>query len=551
MQFSAFGFMHADYTISFPSEILRPIGLGRRKMIHCMYYPERYSSITNSNGFNSFGFMMTPLPYADWPRTARFTIKLRDVVGAAHAVCKIINDECGTLGLVGGGATGYTYSTLNLSVTFNDLKLTVNSPYSKKNGYYIETYERASKLAERIKGECDDLLYSGEESIDLHTGKKLSKSNYQHRNSVVNTICTSLTYFWRLVELEDLDELKPFELKLGTNNRVIDDKRYIKSILSKKLEGSSEPHKIIGSRPIYASLDTKDQTIRFRIMPKDSESSIVGIRIYWETIAGKNSRGLLESITKYFLDKNWNMRQTFSKESSEGKQTYGLLNIVVEMQTIFEAEQFLDTKPEFIRKDLQRTLSKDHEIRQVRITQLTNMLASAWRRSDVGENKYRVNILISAPNKNYDEAKKLTKELNEMGYLAEFIHDLLEKGGPGKNTILSMADIIRKGSALLVIADENYGEYILQTLESGKVKVEKEGLYSEFEIAMALGAGIDVYPVAYERGEKVPNLPSESLLSPTSMFMRLDFKNDRENSILQIEDRYLELAGKINTFNDD
>ena len=543
MQFSSLGFMYSDNTLAFPSEIIRPIGIGKDKMVYCMYYPVKYSIANDSPGSNRSGFMMTPIAHVDWLRTARFTIKIKDIPGAANAVCDAIQSKVGSIGFIRGGLTGYSYFTLNITVSFEDLDLSLESEFDEDNGYYYKTNSKTKELTDYIMESCREFLYYADEEIVLNDGTKISKRNCQHNVPIVTNVCTSLTYFWRLSKITKDADIDHFKLKFGTNNRLVDDDHHIRARVVRDLKDNTVS---IGSRPIYASVDTKDQIVRFQVLSGDSQSSIVIIHIDWETVDSNSSRGFLEKITAFCAKNKWNIIQVHSKESKLTKYAYGRLNLLVDMGSKSTADRYLDARHENNIDEFQNKLSARFRVVRVRVLPLTKSLAADWKKPGVEMERNRVRFLVSASKNQYENARKLCRELNGFGYVAQFIHDELESQTSGGDTpIKKMADIIRSGSVLLVIIDQNYGRFIKIETGSGS-EFHKEGLFSEYEVAMALGAGVDVIPVVYECGNDIPEIPAESLISKqTTMIKNLDFTNDKEKSLKQIEDVYLGYAGMI------
>lgn len=577
MQFSAFGYRHSDSTLSFPSEILRPIGIGKDKTAYCMYYPAEYSPLAadhdgdSDERFNEHGFMLTPVLVDDWPRSVRITITLQDRAGALNAITSIVKDQGGSIGFFRGGSGSSSCFVLNMTVSFPDVNIVYGDdkhcPYDSKKGFYVEVYKRAKKLAAKIRKDASDYLYLGEEAVELVDGSKLQKGNserYSKQKAVVMSMCTSLCYFWRLVQFEeDKDQRKlisPFQLSFGSNNRLKDHSDRIREIIASretfKLKSAGVSDRRIadyhiGGRPIYASVDTKDQTIRFRILNGDSNSSLFAIQVDWERAEPQTSndpsscKGVIHGFTEYFEKERMTIKQIHSKEFIKNNSIRGRFNAVINARSLLKAKRFIrDKSPTDLSGELNEYLLP-FRVRQerVRVMSLTQMQSAAWQKSDVGLGHNRMKFLISASaaNDGYVKARTFTKELNELGYTTEFIADHLHlpesnTKSSSMNTCLDrMRGIVTTASVLFVLVDDIYGKIIpkdgaqekeLKALEheelaylgaaqAANAKVSKSikvGFYSEMEAAMAFALGITVIPIAY-RQDRFPSYDTSCIFS--------------------------------------
>lgn len=560
MQLSSLGFMHPDYSMSIPSEILRPIGLGQGKAIYCMSYPKKYSQIAcdDLSNFNDNGFVLTGIPYEDWPLTARFTIKVLDKPGSVGVICKAVKDFGGAISFVRGGSTGYTYFTLNLTVKVNDVEIT-HCDFNEKCGYFNKVYSRFCDLERFITKECKHVLYEGKGFVKLDQERKFNKSNYQHHQSIVINVCTSLTLFWRIKEIYD-ESLEVFGLSLITNNKVqIEDlalKNLIQSGDKAKLDTSDFVH-----RALYLSVDTKDQTIRLRVLSNDNESTILGVRLDWEA---EDPNGIVNEITSFFETESYHIRHVHGKETKKTKSSFGRVNLLVDLIDSENSKKFKesygvlskDSKEKSdesiwstsfdrsrLRKEINDFIGKKSKgmqtILDVRLTSPSLIVQKAWKKSDLNNRNQSIRFLISSPSSRYNDAKKLSGELSSIGYEVSTIEEELESvtGVPFYN----MLEKIKKASVVLVLVDEDYGQVLFNNKDR---TFYKNGFYSEIEATMAASLGVKVIPITYnERSPDIGNFPQQSIFGKKKDgVVHLNFKKKKEKTKKILHDIYMEVS---------
>ena len=278
---------------------------------------------------------------------------------------------------------------------------------------------------------------------------------------------------------------------------------------------------------------------------------MLGLSLDWSTADETISRGFLSIFSSFCTKRGWNIKQIISRESERAPCSSGRTNAMIEFANMYTAKDWLERKEDRLLEEINSCISESgYYVYSARFRELGPIQAKAWLSSDVGSRLNSVTFSVSAPNHLYDEAEELVDNLNRYGYNSVFIHNELPKS-PNNNTniIYRMAEVIQQSSCLLVLVDKKYGEYQNQINDrsDGKDTIEtvKLGLYSEHEVAMAYGASKEVVPVVY-KDKKVPKLSTDSLISPRiSYFLKLDFENDLERSLHNLENLYLKHASQL------
>ena len=222
-------------------------------------------------------------------------------------------------------------------------------------------------------------------------------------------------------------------------------------------------------------------------------------------------------------------------DTGSAKEAWRYINLKERNDLREELNNYLSPSPFRVKKDRIRALS------------LTHLQAAAWHKSDVGMSQNRVKFVISASTANggYEKARELSERLTQLGYLNEFIPDVLMnpsyslKNGNSGSCIQVMKEVVISASLLLVVVGDDYGKIDRKktlTLTSNNVDEFDEaigeeqtaykndkfpqdqqdfykiGFYSELEVAMAMAAGIRCVPVAYGM-KHMPTWPGTCIFS--------------------------------------
>lgn len=351
--------------------------------------------------------------------------------------------------------------------------------------------------------------------------RRLRKDNYNHADSIVMTVCTSLTFFWRLHKFSKNSLVEIFSLKFENRNLVVDAEGGLQNSLHRLLKNPTMVQQI-GTRPVYASVDTKDQTIRLRILPKDAESTMLNFQFDWFSAKGQPALGVIKRFTDVCKLNNWNIRQLDSRESAVNHGVKGRTNLTVDLGILAIVDECVNHNKDWINEYFKSCNSDTFKINRHRITRLTHLQSLSLRRRHQGNSSHRVKFAISSPGELERDAKECEKKIKELGYYAEYIERQLKKADTKESNLHRMADVVRDADILIVLVDKHYGKI---KLNPSKKENPKRGFYSELEVAMAYGANLEVVFISFNQKRPI-QLPSEAIISVAETIEVVDTKTN-------------------------
>lgn len=294
------GFGYCDYegNLQFHRNVLEGIQIYNGSLLFGVYHPR--SKYDDQSDRIKYHFMISPIPYHLWPKTARFIIRLKQekTFGQTTGIKEISNflkSEEINVSLIYSfsNRSAHRYSTWDIHVSFDNFSLEdLKDDYDVTRSCYSKILLAAEDLEIKLKERFSQYLFTDKDDLDL-------------KNSIIRRVNTSCHYFY--YDTERLSSsgnenskliYKHFTLRYNNGNFIPTEKGKINELIS-----LLQPNKVDFELPTicFSETDSHYLNIRIIIIPKKLRHKFFKVSVFHERlksdiINNPTSRGLLNFI---------------------------------------------------------------------------------------------------------------------------------------------------------------------------------------------------------------------------------------------------------------
>lgn len=385
-------------------------GLGPGSTIYGCYYPKPDNKSAAYARTSAIGdFMLTPIPYYLWDRSARLIIHMEHKEGTFKSITELLAEEGISIINAISTRSGYNHATYTLHVAFAGLGDTLE--YNEDLEYYEETFEKVKK----VRGMLEEKLDKNFAELDTHAGVEYLYATVNH----------SLAYFHNYIKTRKQSSGADtfhdwFELTLFYQ----DDFLYLSSdglrkVLSAILDHQGKRDNLKYPYITFSELDTRALNIRMALIPEAESMRFMEIGLEYERTTEEAARGVIACITNNFTEKyNLWRSYNFTISNSITNEKGRIVFLVEDIRDYDKREAYVDKASGMIKYEIIYSLSKSNknvkivDSKLIQLASLTKDSMRAMAKKTIGLHKKTIFISFSHINMEY--AKVIVDKLKKI-----------------------------------------------------------------------------------------------------------------------------------------
>lgn len=455
MVIGGIGYCDIQGNFQFHKNLIEGLQIFNGSLLYGVYHPRAKNSISDRIKYH---FMITPIPYQLWPRSARYILRLKHEVlevgtsdGQTDGIQQIsdflhMNDVAIIYSF--SNRSAHRYSTWDIHVCFDNIKNEdLVGDYDTTMSYYRKVFKQANEIAEKIRTKFASLLFSDDEDIDL-------------RKAIVIRVNTACHFFYYQAEKLQHEKphkklaYKPFTLRYN-NGSFRPNKRGIINQLIKVLEPDKNDFQL--QSICFAESDSHYLGIRIIIIPNNIKHKFFKLSIFHERLSNSpemnnTSKGLLHYLVNALPIKDykiWKSSTLIFEHRISGNDSYcnGKLSLFVEARGNFTEKQTethktaLESLLESLNNDEDKPVDLKHIRIKSRVENIFPDLLKRYFKIEAPDSKSLMNrveikrsltydVFISYSKANGDYAIELKKLLEQEKFgIKVFLDDERLEGG--------------------------------------------------------------------------------------------------------------------------
>ncbi len=378
MVIGGIGYCDIQGNFQFHKNLIEGLQIFNGSLLYGVYHPRPKKSASDRIKYH---FMLSPIPYQVWPRTARFIFRLRHetneegipIDGQTEGI-QLISDFLHKQNVAiiysFSNRSAHRYSTWDIHVCFDDIKNEdLINDYDDTKSCYSSVFNRANVIAELIRKKFSLLLFTDEEDIDL-------------TKALVTRVNTSCHYFYYESEKFQIDfpeKKRAYEhFTLRYNNGSFRPNR--SGIINEVIHTLEKDNNDFQLQSIcFAESDSHYLNLRIIIIPNNLKHKFFKLSIFHERLSdnpsmNNTSKGLLHYITNSLPIKDykiWKSSTQIFEHRVSGDDSYcnGKLSLFIEAKNDFTDKQanFHKENLETHLQSLNNDYDKPDDLKHIRI----------------------------------------------------------------------------------------------------------------------------------------------------------------------------------------
>ncbi|WP_153796814.1 toll/interleukin-1 receptor domain-containing protein [Foetidibacter luteolus] len=456
------GYCDTEGNLQFHKNLLEGLQIYNGSLLFGVYHPR--SKYAEKNDRIKYHFMLSPIPYHLWPKTARLIVRLKQVkdfgqTTGIRVISEYLLKQNISLIYSFSNRSAHRYSTWDVHIAFDEFNLDdFKDDYNTENSCYNKVHHATNKLKTELKQKFDKYLFYDEDDIDL-------------RNAVITRVNTSCHYFYydteRLLKSGDEIEKKiyrPFTVRYNNGNFIPTERGIINEMIY-----LLEPEKQDFNLPsiCFAESDSHYLNLRVIIIPKHLRHQFFKISVFHERLKrpdtnNPTSRGLLNYVLTELQSIEYKIWKTSTLIFECRTDSYGSgkLSLFVESKVSFKESAANEVREKLITflSNLNEQDSKpawlQHIMLESRVELVYPEIINRYfvkNRISLEEKEKQFDLFISYSHVDFAFAKKLRAILREEK-VKYFIDD--EGSVPGDILSQKIEDGLRNSREFCILLSE-------------------------------------------------------------------------------------------------
>lgn len=428
MVIAGIGYCSVHGNFQFQRNLMEGLQIYNGSILSGVYHPRsKHSDATDRIKYH---FMLSPVPYNVWPRTARFILRLKHTDGidgqttGIQDISQFLQGRGVAIIFSFSNRSAHRYSTWDFHVCFDNVtNQDLAGDYDDKRSCYGKVLTLASELKGAIEDKFGDILFSDDLDLDL-------------TKSIVMRVNTALHYFYH--KSEELQQkypdqrraYSPFTLRYNQGTFQPIDGGIINEVIR-----ILEPTQVGLQLPsiCFAEADSHYLNLRVIIIPFKLKHQFFELNVFHERISestdqNNTSKGLLAYITRNFPVNHYKIWKSSNvilehRIYPDGRSyCNGKLSLFMEVRS-----SYMEQQAEAHQIAIQTTLDalEDHrnkpdDLKHVRLKSscdliFPNMLQRHFGASRKVMKRRRFDVFISYSHHNIEHARVLATLLRDAG----------------------------------------------------------------------------------------------------------------------------------------
>lgn len=358
MVIGGIGYCDLEGNLQFHENVLEGLQVYNGAVLSGVYHPR--SKKSDSVDRIKYHFMLSPIPYHLWPKTARFKIRLKQQetggqTTGMRAISDFLQKRNVSIVYSFSSRSAHRYSTWDIHVVFDNISIgDLKDDYDPTNSYYKTIWESSEAIKAEMQSAYQDFLFSDDNDVDL-------------KDSVICRVNTACHFFYYNTERllmsgeKNSDKIyRPFTLRYNNGNFSPVEKGVISEVVNLLEPNNSD---FLLPSICFAESDSHYLNTRIIIIPKKLRQQFFKISMFHERIEkdginNPNSRGLLNYIVTKLQEFDYKMwkSSTLLYECRQSSYGSGKMSLFVESKKLFE-----DSAAEDKRASLEKYLDSLNE----------------------------------------------------------------------------------------------------------------------------------------------------------------------------------------------
>ncbi len=432
MVISGIGYCDIQGNFQFHKNLLEGLQIYNGSLLFGVYHPR--SKYATEGDQIRYHFMISPIPYHVWPRTARYTLLLKqdDAVDGQtvgiQMISKYLHDNGVAIIYSFSNRSAHRYSTWDIHVCFDKihgkdlLNVDLRDDYDESQSCYRKVLSLAIHFESQLKDQFSDILFSDDDDIDL-------KSCITRR---VNTACHYFYHESEKLQKEFPDKAvayKFFVLRYNNGNF----KPNEGGIINEQIH-ALEPEKKGFQLPsiCFAEADSHYMNLMIIIIPSSFKHQFFKLSVFHERISSNpdmnnSSKGLLHYITNSLSEENykiWKSSTLIFEHRIKENDSYcnGKLSLFIEAKNKFSESQADNHRDnlEYLLKSLEENENKPEDLKHIRLVSrcekvYPDLIERYFKTNRKSIKKKQFDVFISYSHMDVKYANTLYKLLKEEG----------------------------------------------------------------------------------------------------------------------------------------
>lgn len=453
MRISSICYINSKGAIQLHKNAVEGLSIFDNSILFGVFYPR--SKNENKSVFKE-DFMISPIPYHLWFKTARLIIKLEVQSIGIKKISNFLNEQNISILHSTSNRSGHRYSVWDLHISYDELEYDEND-FDKSKSYFKAVYEKTKIIKELIINK-----FKNEKNVLFR-----DQDNYHLTEYITTRVNTALHYFYYQTEINKADKdiaenkvmFSEFTLRYNSGVITTNSGKKISNIIN-----LSKPNEKKRLFPTIAFIEGESHFLNFRlrIMSRERIDNFFKLTVFHERNDDncKTTKGLLEYIVNSF-DSNLKIWK-FYNQIIECRDTFGSgkLNFIIETK---------NQNTNVIRKDLESLITnldrnKPNHLSHINFWANTtpiypNYIKHHFRKQRESLKNKENDVFISYSTLDYSYASKIAKRLETYG-LNVYIAKKELRTGVQFNEKIRIALLNSREICLLYSGNSKKSEYV-------------------------------------------------------------------------------------------